>query len=91
MANFTRSLDPLRPITSASNTHSDKDQAVRHLDVIGFNRYNSWYANTGRTNMITDNVVQEAIGWHTKFQKPVLMFEYGSDAIEGMHTVCTRI
>lgn len=63
------------------------DQAARHLDVIGFNRYNGWYQNAGRTDMITDHVIQEAIEWHTKFEKPVIMFEYGADSMPGMHTV----
>lgn len=37
--------------------------------------------------MITSRVVDEAILWNTKHQKPVLMSEYGADTVEGLHLV----
>lgn len=37
--------------------------------------------------MITQNVITEATNWHKKYQKPVLMSEYGADTIEGLHIV----
>lgn len=37
--------------------------------------------------MITSRVVDEAMSWYNKHQKPVLMSEYGSDTIEGLHLV----
>jgi beta-glucuronidase len=59
------------------------------MDVISFNRYNAWYVNSGKTDTITNNVIQEAKNWHKKYNKPVLMTEYGGDAIAGLHLVCT--
>lgn len=59
----------------------------RHLDVIGFNRYNGWYANPGQTQQISNNVVEEATNWHRIHNKPVIMLEYGADTIEGLHLV----
>lgn len=61
---------------------------AKYLDIISFNRYNSWYANTGQLDMIVKRVVDEATAWHQKFNKPVLMSEYGADTIEGLHIVC---
>lgn len=60
---------------------------AQYLDIISFNRYNAWYANSGHLNMITQNVINEATNWHKKYQKPVLMSEYGADTIEGLHIV----
>lgn len=41
--------------------------------------------------MITNRVVDEAIAWHEKHHKPVLMSEYGADTVEGLHFVsCGR-
>lgn len=60
---------------------------AQFLDIISFNRYNGWYANPGRINMITNRVVDEAIAWNTKHHKPVLMSEYGADTVEGLHFV----
>jgi beta-glucuronidase len=57
------------------------------MDVISFNRYNAWYANSGRTDTITHNVKEEALNWHNKYNKPVLMTEYGADTMAGLHLV----
>jgi beta-glucuronidase len=69
------------------NVRVNLNLAAKHLDIISFNRYNGWYANPGRLNMIRDNVVREATEWHEKHKKLVLMSEYGSDTIEGLHMV----
>lgn len=57
------------------------------MDIIGFNRYNGWYTNPGQLDTITSHVVDEAISWNKKGQKPVLMSEYGADSVEGLHLV----
>ncbi|XP_031622338.1 beta-glucuronidase [Contarinia nasturtii] len=85
IANFTKSLDPNRPITAAIATPANDDKAAQFLDIISFNRYNGWYSNPGRLEMITSRVVDEAILWNAKHQKPVLMSEYGADTVEGLH------
>jgi beta-glucuronidase len=61
------------------------------MDVISFNRYNAWYFNSGRTDTITQNVIQEAQNWHKKHNKPVLMTEYGADTMAGLHLVSTQL
>jgi beta-glucuronidase len=63
----------------------------QYLDVIGFNRYNGWYSNTGRTDTIHNNVIAEAASWHHKYNKPVMMMEYGADTLAGLHLVCNII
>lgn len=60
---------------------------AKFLDIISFNRYNGWYTNPGELDMITSRVVDEAISWNKKSQKPVLMSEYGADAVGGLHLV----
>lgn len=57
------------------------------MDIISFNRYNGWYSNPGRLDMITNRVVEEAFEWNKKHNKPVIMSEYGADTIEGLHFV----
>lgn len=58
---------------------------AQYLDIISFNRYNAWYSNAGKLNMIKGRVIDEATSWHVKHNKPVLMSEYGSDTVEGLH------
>lgn len=55
------------------------------MDILMFNRYNAWYSNTGRLDMVTKRVIDEATAWHTMHNKPVLMSEYGADTVEGLH------
>lgn len=91
VANFTKSLDPNRPITAAIAVPMNDDKAAQFLDIISFNRYNGWYSNPGRVDMITQRVVDEAVGWNAKHKKPVLMSEYGADTVEGLHFVSNWI
>jgi len=82
---YTRQLDPTRPITASITTNQDQDQAAKYLDVVSFNRFNAWNSNTGRLDMITNNVVNEARQWHERNSKPVIMSAYGSETLKGLH------
>ncbi|KAJ9592379.1 hypothetical protein L9F63_015947, partial [Diploptera punctata] len=55
------------------------------LDVIGMNRYNAWYSDSGHLEVITYDVRAEAEAWRNKYNKPVLMTEYGADTMPGLH------
>ncbi|ETN65250.1 hypothetical protein AND_002985 [Anopheles darlingi] len=85
VAEYTKKLDPTRPITAAIAVNVNDDRAAQYLDIISFNRYNAWYANAGRLNMITNRVIEEAQAWNKMHNKPVLMSEYGADTMEGLH------
>ncbi|KAJ8681401.1 hypothetical protein QAD02_017188 [Eretmocerus hayati] len=81
----TKSLDPTRPITIALAQSPDEDKVGQYLDVISFNRYNAWYSNPGRLDMITDKIISEAQKWYDKYKKPILIAEYGADTMPGLH------
>ncbi|XP_012224049.1 beta-glucuronidase isoform X2 [Linepithema humile] len=85
IAHHTKGIDPTRPVTIALARGVQEDKAGQFLDVISFNRYNAWYSNAGRMDMITDRVQGEAEAWHRKYNKPVLMSEYGADTMPGLH------
>nr|XP_040234343.2 beta-glucuronidase isoform X1 [Anopheles coluzzii] len=87
VAQYTKKLDPTRPITAAIAVNVNDDVAAQYLDIVSFNRYNAWYANSGKLNMITNRVIEEAEAWNKKHNKPVLMSEYGADTQEGLHTL----
>lgn len=80
-----KSLDKTRPTSMAIAIHYNEDKAVKHMDIVMFNRYNAWYQNPGQLDMITDNVIYEATAWHDKHKKPVIMSEYGADTMAGLH------
>ncbi|KOC64606.1 Beta-glucuronidase [Habropoda laboriosa] len=85
VAHHTKALDPTRPITIAMARAVQEDKAGEYLDVISFNRYNAWYINPGRIDTITNRVIAEAEAWYRKYNKPVLMSEYGADTMPGLH------
>lgn len=60
---------------------------AQYLDVICFNRYNGWYAATGQLINIAASVVEEATAWYRRFNKPIIMSEYGADTLAGLHLV----
>ncbi|XP_012273176.1 beta-glucuronidase isoform X2 [Orussus abietinus] len=85
IAHHAKALDPTRPVTIAISQQVNDDKVGQYLDVISFNRYNAWYSNPGRLDMITKQVQDEAKAWHRKYNKPVLMSEYGADTMPGLH------
>lgn len=87
IADFTRSLDSTRPVTAVIAVGVGQDKAAQYMDIVSFNRYNAWYSNPGQLNVVTTSVVQEAIAWHERHKKPVIMSEYGADTLEGLHTL----
>ncbi|EDO29416.1 predicted protein, partial [Nematostella vectensis] len=60
---------------------------ARLSDVIMFNRYYGWYADFGGTQLISRQLERDLRAFHEKYNKPVIMAEYGADTIAGLHSV----
>jgi beta-glucuronidase len=85
-----RSLDPGRLISAAMERHyldattqMIDDPLGEYLDVLGCNEYVGWY----------DGLPDKAdrLEWRTKYQKPLVISEFGGDALFGNHgDVLTR-
>lgn len=85
IVNHVKSLETKRPVTAALNKWYSVDQAGQFMDIIGFNRYNGWYTEPGKTEVIQLNIESEAEQWHLKHNKPVIIMEYGADTMPGLH------
>ncbi|CAD5120828.1 DgyrCDS9382 [Dimorphilus gyrociliatus] len=83
---FTRKLDPTRPISFADAQNYDTCKAAQFVDIIFVNRYYSWYSDMGHTEVVAYQLPENLNGWHNKFKKPVIITEYGADTISGLHT-----
>jgi beta-glucuronidase len=79
-----RSLDTSRLISAAMERHyvDEKTQMIddplgEYLDVLGCNEYVGWY----------DGLPEKAdrLEWKTKYQKPLIMSEFGGEAPYGNH------
>ncbi|KAF6203623.1 hypothetical protein GE061_001955 [Apolygus lucorum] len=85
VAAHAKSLDPRRPITAAMMYGFSEDHSAQFLDIIGVNRYNAWYSDVGKLEVIQPKLVAEIEGWHQLHNKPVLVTEYGADTMPGLH------
>jgi beta-glucuronidase len=79
-----RGLDSTRLISAALERHYLDEQTEmiddplgEYLDVLGCNEYVGWY----------DGLPEKAdrLEWKTKYQKPLIMSEFGGDALYGNH------
>jgi beta-glucuronidase len=84
LVTLARSLDPGRLISAAMERHyldpttqMIDDPLGEYLDVLGCNEYVGWY----------DGLPQKAdrLEWRTKYEKPLIMSEFGGDALFGNH------
>jgi len=86
MITITRQLDPVRLVSAAlerhtkagsSNTQVVEDPLQEFVDVISFNQYIGWY----------DGLIDKCktAVFEIKFDKPVIISEFGGDALQGNH------
>jgi len=90
VAAHARSLDNTRPITAATYMGYNTDMMSKSLDVLMVNRYYGWYSDTGYSQVIEKQVVNEIQKWFDTHKKPVMISEYGADTVSGLHMVRTE-
>ena len=83
---LTHSVDPQkRPVTFVCcQNHYENDIVTRTMDVVCLNRYYGWYNLSGDLEAASYALNMELDFWE-KIGKPVMMTEYGADAIPGVH------
>ncbi len=83
---FTKAHDDTRLLSAAMEKHKDKknkkimivdDKFAEHVDLLSFNEYIGWY--TGKPTS------SEKIIWKIKYDKPVIISEFGGGALAGFH------
>ena len=80
-----RSLDNKRPITMVHTTTAEGDKVSQWLDMIMVNRYYAWYNDHSHLEVIGLQLEKEMRAWHDKYNKPIILSEYGADTIAGYH------
>ncbi|KAF5498363.1 Beta-glucuronidase [Colletotrichum fructicola] len=85
---LARHLDS-RPICYANEFQASVDKCLISdlFDVLCLNRYYGWYLHTGDLEAAETNLEKELLQWQAKFNKPIVMSEYGADTLAGLHTV----
>jgi len=78
-----RGLDATRLVSAALETHDENGVTVvsdpigEQLDIIAFNQYRGWYGGS------LHDAPQAR--WEVRFDKPVVVSEFGGDALAGLH------
>lgn len=81
-----KGLDATRPITFVNCVDTDKDTAMEHMDFVSLNRYHGWYVEAGRLDDGCKELDHALDRCHARFHKPIIVTEFGADAIAGVHT-----
>ncbi len=83
LVNHARALDGTRLVSAALEKHFRDglnivdDEMGNHLDIVAFNQYTGWYG--GSLEDAPDSK------WDIKFNKPVIISEFGGGALQGLH------
>jgi len=79
-----KKLDATRPVTLVSFLGAS-EQAFEFCDLVCLNRYLGWYSQGGNLDEALSLLSTELDLLHQKFGKPILLAEFGADAIPGHH------
>jgi beta-glucuronidase len=87
-----RELDPTRPVGFVNMMLAPPDQCrlTALADVVMINRYYGWYIEPGELALAEQMLEAELRGWADKHGKPILITEYGADALPGLHSVAAE-
>ena len=77
-------LDSTRPVTLVGVQGGPHDWHGI-FDVVCVNRYYGWYTQSGRLEEGRETLAQELDSLYRKFGKPIMITEFGADAIAGTH------
>ena len=56
-------------------------------DVVMINRYYGWYVEPGDLVAAERDLERELLAWVDRHGKPIIVTEYGADAMPGLHTL----
>jgi beta-glucuronidase len=79
-----RGLDPTRPVTVVS-FGGTAPAWFGQCDIISVNEYKGWYVEPGKLRRAAELLAAELDELHAHFSKPILVSEFGADAIAGTH------
>ncbi|MBN1890851.1 MAG: beta-glucuronidase [Thermoflexales bacterium] len=79
-----RSLDQTRPITLVSQV-GEGEESFEFLDLMCLNRYYGWYSEPGQLEAGLPRLAAEMDAMHARYNKPLVVTEFGADAIPGHH------
>ncbi|VDO55680.1 unnamed protein product [Onchocerca flexuosa] len=71
-------------ILAAKNLQADL------LDLICVNKYFGWYTDIGYLDTVNQSWIYEMSNWKLKYNKPIIVSEYGAEALPGLNQEPSR-
>ena len=89
LTQLTRELDATRPVCyiNEGNGDSARETLADLFDVVCLNRYYGWYTETFDLEDAKNRLRAELKGFRDKYQRPIIITEYGVDTNAGLHSV----
>lgn len=85
MARTARKLDSTRPVTYVAHLEPENNLAYHSYDVVCINKYYGWYIAPGQVKETLMDFADCIQRFRDAFGKPMIISEFGADAIEGIH------
>ena len=86
MAKTARRCDSTRPITYVGHVEVEDNRAVPDYDFFCLNKYYGWYVGHGNIDATLQGLSDKLDEFHQAFGKPMMITEFGADAVPGMHS-----
>ncbi len=86
MAETARKADPTRPITYVAHVEVEDNRGIPYYDFICLNKYYGWYIGHGEIDKTLDAFEKCLDEYYAAFKKPLILTEFGADAVPGMHS-----
>lgn len=88
---FTKECDDTRPITYVAYNEPEDNRALQYCDVVCINKYFGWYVTPGQPDVALEQFSECLDKYYEAFHKPIIVAEFGADAIAGMHFEPARV
>ena len=84
-----RKADPTRPVGFVNMMLAPPAacKVTALADLVMINRYYGWYVGPGDLDAAERALEAELSDWATRHAKPIIVTEYGADAVAGLHTI----
>ncbi|GAB3269149.1 beta-glucuronidase [Arthrobacter pigmenti] len=89
LVKLTRELDPSRPVGFVNVMFAPAGvcKISDLFDVLMLNRYYGWYVQPGDLAEAEVLLERELLAWQQQYDKPMIMTEYGTDTMPGVHSI----
>ncbi len=88
---YARTLDDRPMVVPNCLRAGINDPVLEFSDIVCINRYYGWYEYPGRLGHGVAVLEKELDVLYEKYQKPIMMTEFGADTIPGMHSTSDQM